>query len=145
MLRGLDGHPDIGELVGDTLEVGDRRAERGAGGGVVDRDAQGRFRHPEGKGADAGAEQVEGLHRHPKSVIDLTEHLIAGDEHAVEVIRPKGCGESIGIADPVSPSASPGTANAVTPLAPAWVVLAKTVYTSASGALEMKAFSPVSR
>lgn len=47
---------------------------------------------------------------------------------------------------PESPLLPAGTAKHVMPRRPAsLVVRAKTVYTSASGALEMKAFSPVSR
>ena len=84
VLGGLDRNPDIGQLVGDTLEVGDRCAEGGPGGGVVDRDAKRRFGHPESEGAHAWAEQVECLHRHPESVIDLPEHLVIGHEHPVE-------------------------------------------------------------
>ena len=70
----------------------------------------------------------------------------AGTNTPSKVIDPIGCGATRSSERPDSPSESPGTANAVTPAAPApGVVRANTEYRSASGALEIHVFSPVSR
>lgn len=74
----------LGDLVGDGLEVLERAAERRAACGVLDRGVEGRLRHADGEGADAGTEQVEGVHGNAEAAVGLAEHVVPGDPYAVE-------------------------------------------------------------
>lgn len=81
--------------------------------------------------------------RKPRSGSPRTSSAVTGTPSNSRV--PMGCGESMSRAEPVSPGRSDGTRNAVMPRAPApGVVRAKTTAKSASGALEIQHFSPVS-
>ena len=63
-----------------------------------------------------------------------------------KVSEPMAWAASMSRDSPLSPGESPGTAKAVSPRAPVAAALrAKTVYTSASGALEIHSFSPLRR
>lgn len=82
--------------------------------------------------------------RKPRSGSPRTSSAVTGTPSNSRV--PMGCGESMSRAWPVSPGRSAGTRKAVMPREPApGVVRAKTVAKSASGALEIQHFSPVSR
>ena len=106
----------------------ERLAECLALGGVVDRGIERGLGHAHGAGPDAGAEQIEGAHRDPESVIDLAEDVIRGHAHVVEA---QPADRVVGDErDRLTerPRLSRGTAKAVMPRAPApGVVRAKTV------------------
>lgn len=81
--------------------------------------------------------------RKPRSGSPRTSSAVTGTPSNSRV--PIGCGESMSRAEPVSPGRSDGTRNAVMPREPApGVVRAKTTAKSASGALEIQHFSPLS-
>ena len=70
--------------MGDGLEVGDGAAECPPCPGVGHRLVERRFGHPDGKGADTRAEQVERPHRHPESGVDVAEDVAGAHRDAVE-------------------------------------------------------------
>ena len=70
--------------MGHRLLLGKRAAERLPGRHVVEGCVERGLCHPDGEGADAGAEQVEGPHRHPEPGIDLAERVGGLHAHPVE-------------------------------------------------------------
>ena len=93
----FDFESDVGQLMGHSLKVRDRPTGGGAGGGVAGGDAQGRFSHPQGKGADTGPEQVQGLHGDLEAVVDLPLDILLGDIDrlaAATFARHHECGHS---------------------------------------------------
>ena len=82
--RGLHPRRHVGELVAHPLQRGKRLAECLAFRGVVDRGIKRGLGHADGAGPDTGAEQIEGAHRDPESVINLAEDVIRRDAHVIE-------------------------------------------------------------
>ena len=54
------------------------------------RRVEGRLRHADGERADAGPEQVEGVHRDPEALVRLAQEVVGGDRDAVEDQRADG-------------------------------------------------------
>ena len=77
----LHAHRDLGELVRDGLELGQRPAERLAARGVRDGGVERGLRHADRERADARTEEIERLHRDAEALVDLAEHLFLPDGH----------------------------------------------------------------
>ena len=76
------------------------RRTRSRGRRVVERRVQGRLCHADGEGADAGAEEVEGVHGDAEAAVRLRRGRRPRDTGTASKVRaPMGCGESMSIGD----------------------------------------------
>ena len=69
----IDPHRHVRELVGDTLEAGQRLAECFPGGRMGNRQLQSPLCHPDREGSHRGPEEIKGPHRHSKTVTDFAD------------------------------------------------------------------------
>ena len=145
--RGVEVDRHVGEVRLDERLLGERLAELHAPRDEADRLVERAPRHADRRGADRDAERIERLHRELHALPRPRRSArVAGTTTPRSSSAPIGCGAVAVIGLTVTPGASSGTQNAVSPARRApGSVDANTIAWSAMPRFEMNSLSPSSR